>query len=430
MAAFNKELRCNLHKVHLLCLVSHGLKLSNQCDDHLLQSILLSLLPREHLYSKTDHYNQESLLKLLKWFLARAVQLSKDVGSSHPDSEFQSLTAVQLLVALMRVLSLRARLVLVLDPIPFKKAPVHSGRKSSQDSSASGSKGRRRTSRGSDGAGQEVGTPDDSQITQGFRAVESPEGSNGKAGKGGHGAQGTVAMSDVTTPENEPAAQYCRRKRKATKEIAGGQKKRRTSRRLSSAEADSSHCQADDDPCKSEPQRSKGKQSRRKGKSRAHIPSTECKDSPYFKKAACDLETSNLQSETLKEDVDSSGGESDRDSDSDYVPLRRNTRSSKVEFGGKDACIDDDDDDNGSDDVGAKHKGKKRRSQGKFPRGNRRTSSPPLAKKLRLAVDKSSSCEAEGPRSASGEHSGPDKDSLEAEELTPKCGEMYCKFFH
>jgi len=417
VAAFNKELRCNLHKVHLLCLVSHGLMLSDQCDDQLLQAILLSLLPREHIYGNPELYKQESLLKLLKWFLARAFQLSKNIESSHPDSQFQSLTAVQLLVALMRAVSLRTRLVLVLEPLPFKKPPAHGGRKSSQDSSTSGSKGKSRTSLESDGVQQGVGAPEDSQVC---KVVESAEGSNGNTK---HGAKGSVAVSDVT-PVREPPAKYCGQKRKATKNIAGNRKKRRTSTRLLSTEADSKSFLVDDED-KSKPHRGRGIQSRGKEKSRAQFTSTECKDSPYFKKAASGRGTSKSYSETLKEDIDTSDVESDRDSDSDYVPLGPETQSSKVQFGRRDACVDDDDDGNDSDDVDAKCKGKKRKSQ----RRKKSVSPPPLAKKLRLAVDKSSLCEAGGSRRRSKDDPGPSRDALEAEESPPKNGEMYSECF-
>lgn len=421
MAAFNKELRCNLHKVHLLCLVSHGLMLSDQCDDQLLQAILLSLLPREHIYGNPELYKQESLLKLLKWFLARAFQLSKHIESSHPDSQFQSLTAVQLLVALMRAVSLRTRLVLVLEPLPFKKPPAHGGRKSSQDSSTSGSKGKSRASLESDGVQQGVGAPENSQVCN---VVESSEGSNGNTKPG---TKGSVAVSDVT-PVREPPAKYCGQKRKATKKIAGSRKKRRTSTRLLSTEADSNLSQSflvDDEEDKPKPHRGRGIQSHGKEKSRAQFSSTECKDSPYFKRAASGRGTSKLYSETLEEDIDTSDVESDRDSDSDYVPLGPETQSSKVQFGRKDACVDDDDDGNGSDDVDAKCKGKKGKSQGR----KKSVSLPPLAKKLRLAVDKSSLCEAGGSRRRSKDDPGPSRDTLEAEESPPKNGEMYSKCF-
>lgn len=44
IAAFNKEIRHNQHKVHLLCLVARGLYLSRQCDDIVRQGLLLSVL--------------------------------------------------------------------------------------------------------------------------------------------------------------------------------------------------------------------------------------------------------------------------------------------------------------------------------------------------------------------------------------------------
>lgn len=308
----------------------------------------------------------------------------------------------------------------MLEPLPFKKPPAHGGRKSSQDSSTSGSKGKSRASLESDGVQQGVGAPEDSQVCN---VVESSEGSNGNTKPG---TKGSVAVSDVT-PVREPPAKYCGQKRKTTKKIAGSRKKRRTSSRLLSTEADSNLSQSflvDDEEDKPKPHRGRGIQSHGKEKSRAQFSSTECKDSPYFKRAASGRGTSKLYSETLEEDIDTSDVESDRDSDSDYVPLGPETQSSKVQFGRKDACVDDDDDGNGSDDVDAKCKGKKGKSQGR----KKSVSLPPLAKKLRLAVDKSSLCEAGGSR-RSKDDPGPSRDTLEAEESPPKNREIYSKCF-
>ena len=44
LAAFNKDIRHNQHKVHLLCLVARGLYLSRQCDNIIRQGLLLSVL--------------------------------------------------------------------------------------------------------------------------------------------------------------------------------------------------------------------------------------------------------------------------------------------------------------------------------------------------------------------------------------------------
>ena len=405
IAAFNKELQCHLHKVHLLCLLAHGLRLSSQCDNQLLQSVLLSLLPREHLQNNTELYNQDSLLKTLKWFAVKISQLTKHVETTLPESEFQSLTGVQLLVTLLRAIGLRTRLVLVLNPISFKPASVKSGRKSSEGSPAAGTRKEpvRKKSGDSNGATKEGGSSEDVQMST---VAESAKGGSGKAGKNVK----DVSVSDVIV-EGEPPTESRGQKRKAA---AGSRTKRRTSKRLPSAEGDTSYNQRLQDEggvikgehaCSS--QGGRGKRSRGKGKSRLHQTGT---GSPYFKKS--------LKSQ-LEEDV---GAESYSNSDSDFVP---ETQSSKVKIG-------DQPDDDDSDDFDDKPKGKRRRkrSRGRLSRGSK-GSSPPLAKKLKLAADENKNSSSEVSRRESEDdpgrhHHNPSAAKEEPDE--PKSGELYGMF--
>ena len=126
MAAFNRELRHNLHKTSLLCLLVQGLQMSSRCDDPLLQAKLFSLVPRELHYSAA-----EKLTKILKWFVTRKTHLVAAVANNNESStkieEEESsdvsgsrVSTVEMLVVVLRVIGLRARLVLVLSPIPFK----------------------------------------------------------------------------------------------------------------------------------------------------------------------------------------------------------------------------------------------------------------------------------------------------------------------
>ena len=410
IAAFNKELQCHLHKVHLLCLLANGLRLSNQCDNQLLQSVLLSLFPRELLHSNTELYNQDSLLKTLKWFVAKMSQLTKHVETMSPESEFQSLTGVQLLVALLRAIGLRTRLVLVLNPVSFKPASVKSGRKSSEGSPAAGSGKEpvRKKSGDSNGATKEGGSSEDVQTSRMSSVAESAKDGSGKAGKNVKDA----SVSDVMV-EGEPSTESRGRKRKAA---AGSQTKRRTSKRLPSTEGDTSydqHLQDEGGVIKGEhvssSQGDRGKRSRGKGKSRLHQTGT---GSPYFKKS--------LKSQ-LEEDV---GVESYSNSDSDFVP---ETQSSKVKIGGQPVYDDDD-----SDDFDDKPKGKRRRkrSRGRLSRGNKGTS-PPLAKKLKLAADENKNSSSEVLRRESEDDPGrhhQDPSEAKEEPDEPKSGEMYGTF--
>lgn len=408
VAAFNKELQCSLHKVHLLCLLAHGLRLSDQCDNQLLQSVLFSLLPVELLHSNTEHYNQDSLLKILKWSSAKMSQLSKHVETMSPDSEFQSLTVVQLLVALLRAIGLRTRLILVLNPISFKPASVKSNKNPFQGSPVAGRGNEPVTTKSgeSSGATKKGALSEDVQTSQ---MSVMAEGGNGKTGKE---EEKGVSVS----VEGEPPTESRGRKRKAA--AGSSHTKRRTSKRLSSAEGDTSYNQGlqDEDEVKKEDHASssqggRGKRSRGKGKSRLQPTST---SSPYFKKSiAAPLKS--------QEDVES-GVESCSNSDSDFIP---ETQSSKVKIGGQ---PDDDD----SDDFDDKPKGKKRgrkRSRGRLSRGSKGTSPPPKAKKLKVAADENRNSSSEVSRRESGDdpdHQDPSEARVEPDE--PKSGEMYSTF--
>ena len=125
MAEFNRNLRYSLHKASLLCLLVQGLEISRRCNDTLLQARLFSLVPRELLCTPAD-----KLFKILKWFVARKDHLLATVTDSEESSRNQEsvsdqrktsqLNATEMLVALLRALNLRTRLVLALNPISFK----------------------------------------------------------------------------------------------------------------------------------------------------------------------------------------------------------------------------------------------------------------------------------------------------------------------
>ncbi len=110
--------------MHLLCLLGHGVKLSNECDDPLLQSVLLSLLPTKLIVQHDKSYDHKLLLNLLRWFKSESPWIAGRVEESCSPGH---LISVQLLVAVLRSLGLRTRLVLVLNPASFK--PERSGAK-------------------------------------------------------------------------------------------------------------------------------------------------------------------------------------------------------------------------------------------------------------------------------------------------------------
>ena len=128
MAAFERELRQNLHKLNLLCLLARGMLLSQQCNDPTLLCILLSLTgtsgrglaPDSALSSRSNI----ALLKLLKWFQGNVELLTGAVEEAcQGEGLVGGMSRPQLMVSLLRCLGLRARLVMVLHPLPLRVPP-------------------------------------------------------------------------------------------------------------------------------------------------------------------------------------------------------------------------------------------------------------------------------------------------------------------
>lgn len=83
LTAFEKELRLQLHKVNLLCLLAQGMFLSQQCNDPTLQCILMSMLaagPQELLSDQLLGHSNIKLLKFVKWFGENVTHLAEAVG--------------------------------------------------------------------------------------------------------------------------------------------------------------------------------------------------------------------------------------------------------------------------------------------------------------------------------------------------------------
>ena len=116
---FERELKQNMHKVHLLCLLANALCLNSQCNDHEVQALLLSYLP-SHLTAVQPDVG--GIASFLKWFKQNEEWLVHDTAAnSRHESDSPLLSSAQMLVALLRVVNVRARLVLSLEPVPHKK---------------------------------------------------------------------------------------------------------------------------------------------------------------------------------------------------------------------------------------------------------------------------------------------------------------------
>ena len=130
LASYQRELRQELHRVHLLCLLARGMLLSQQCDDPTLQSVLLSMLAPSNkqlgVPEEAAKFSKVTLLKLLRWFCHESSRLQAAV-LSHVGGALECENGVwsgaadsQMLVSLLRSLGLRSRLVMVLHPLPLK----------------------------------------------------------------------------------------------------------------------------------------------------------------------------------------------------------------------------------------------------------------------------------------------------------------------
>ena len=406
VATFNRELRYTLHKVHLLCLVAHGLQLSQQCACPVLQAILLSMVPRELCCLETHPPSRESLQKLLRWFSAESVTLRKTVEASCP--EFCCSVVSQLLVALLMAVGLRARVVLVLDPVPFKAA----GKKpQSRDSgeeiaktSPSGVKGGVKTRSGSTSIVEIVSTVVKGNSDRNL----NPKDVKLKVKRD--------ASSEASIQSQEDEMRTKARKRGASplpvdSQVPTSSKKRRTS--ANSRAANSSNCDQElesaamgDTACSPKSAR------KRKGKGRGRrgsktVPSApSCKSSPYFKKRGM----SRKLARGWRGGSESASNHS-RSSDEDFVPQTKLSRFSSAEKteevaqsgSGEGSCSD-----SSETETRVLKKGKSKLSKGK---GSKSTMS--LAKKIKAAAEgvsgSSPGREDEGEQSGCQQSSGADE---------------------
>ena len=90
---------------------------------------------KELVYSDAGAYNENTILKILKWLSNKTATLHQTIRESVPqDKDCGAFSDAQLLVTLLRALGLRVRLVMVLNPIPFKESKASGKGKSMKDS--------------------------------------------------------------------------------------------------------------------------------------------------------------------------------------------------------------------------------------------------------------------------------------------------------
>uniref|UniRef100_A0AAX7VKG6 Xeroderma pigmentosum, complementation group C n=1 Tax=Astatotilapia calliptera TaxID=8154 RepID=A0AAX7VKG6_ASTCA len=128
---YKKDLLIDTHKVHLMCLIASAMFRNRLCSEPDLLAITLSLLPA-HFTMAAKRIDQNYLSGLLKWFRATFTLNSSLPCEEVPDPQrllerrLASLSArnheemTHLFLLVLRSLQLFCRLVLSLQPIPFK----------------------------------------------------------------------------------------------------------------------------------------------------------------------------------------------------------------------------------------------------------------------------------------------------------------------
>uniref|UniRef100_A0A3Q2V6L4 Xeroderma pigmentosum, complementation group C n=1 Tax=Haplochromis burtoni TaxID=8153 RepID=A0A3Q2V6L4_HAPBU len=128
---YKKDLLIDTHKVHLMCLIASAMFRNRLCSEPDLLAVTLSLLPA-HFTMAAKRIDQNYLSGLLKWFRATFTLNSSLPCEEGPDPQrllerrLASLSArnheemTHLFLLVLRSLQLFCRLVLSLQPIPFK----------------------------------------------------------------------------------------------------------------------------------------------------------------------------------------------------------------------------------------------------------------------------------------------------------------------
>ncbi|XP_039903579.1 DNA repair protein complementing XP-C cells isoform X2 [Simochromis diagramma] len=128
---YKKDLLIDTHKVHLMCLIASAMFRNRLCSEPDLLAVTLSLLPA-HFTMAAKRIDQNYLSGLLKWFRATFTLNSSLPCEERPDPQrllerrLGSLSArnheemTHLFLLVLRSLQLFCRLVLSLQPIPFK----------------------------------------------------------------------------------------------------------------------------------------------------------------------------------------------------------------------------------------------------------------------------------------------------------------------
>ncbi|XP_004442994.1 PREDICTED: DNA repair protein complementing XP-C cells [Ceratotherium simum simum] len=157
MKRFNKEVREDTHKVHLLCLLANGFYRNSICNQPDLRAIGLSIIPTRFTKMPPQDVDICYLSNLMKWFIG-TFTVNADLSTSERDGlqttlerRFAIYSArddeelVHIFLLILRALQLPTRLVLSLQPIPLKLSAAK-GKKPSKERSTEGPGGSSETS--------------------------------------------------------------------------------------------------------------------------------------------------------------------------------------------------------------------------------------------------------------------------------------------
>ncbi|KAM4651077.1 DNA repair protein complementing XP-C cells [Discoglossus pictus] len=136
MNRFNKDLREDIHKVHLLCLLASGFYRSNTCNLPDLHAVALSVVPVKFTTVPSSRVDVVFVTNLMKWFTETFTlnpEMSLDETESLPTTLERRFGVygvkdegemVNVFLIFLRALQIECRLVLSLHPIPLKNQPA------------------------------------------------------------------------------------------------------------------------------------------------------------------------------------------------------------------------------------------------------------------------------------------------------------------
>ncbi|XP_058931131.1 DNA repair protein complementing XP-C cells isoform X2 [Kogia breviceps] len=211
MKRFNKEVREDTHKVHLLCLLANGFYRNSICNQPDLHAIGLSIVPTRFTKVPPHDVDISYLSNLAKWFIG-TFTVNADLSTNEQDglqttlerrfavySARDSEELVHIFLLILRALHLPTRLVLSLQPIPLK-LPAVKGKKPSKERSTEGPGGSSETS------SQVPGKPSKPETSRGSRREDTSSEGTGSArakGKGSKAAAVRKQQSETSSSRGE-----------------------------------------------------------------------------------------------------------------------------------------------------------------------------------------------------------------------------------